>query len=160
PYTISITNTGRVETRSMTVRDLVPETLDYVSSQPAAIVEGRQLTWTLGVLPAGQTHTIQLVLRSRGAAQVINCATVITADGLRAENCVTTQITQPQLKVAIAGPAAAVVNTPIVYQVTVSNPGTGPATNVLLSASFDQGLEHETKVNRVELPIGVLGAGE
>jgi uncharacterized repeat protein (TIGR01451 family) len=160
PYTITVTNTGRVESRAMTVRDLIPESLEYVSSRPPAIVEGRQLTWTLGVLPAGQTHTLQLVLRSTRPGQVINCATVATEEGLRAENCVTTQVTEPQLKVAVTGPAAAAVNTPILYQVTVSNPGTGPATNVLLSANPDAALVHETAANPVELPLGSLGAGE
>jgi uncharacterized repeat protein (TIGR01451 family) len=160
PYTISVTNTGRVETRSMTVRDLVPEGMAYVSSQPPAIVEGRNLVWTLGMLPAGQTHTVQLVLRATRAGQVINCATVSTEEGLRGENCVTTQITQPQLKVAIAGPAGGVIGSPIVYQITATNPGTGPATNVVLSATFDPGLEHESKVNTLQLKIGTLAPGE
>ena len=64
PYTITVANTGRIESRSMTVRDLIPQGLIYVSSQPPAIQEGRQLTWTLGLLPPGQTHSIRLTLRA------------------------------------------------------------------------------------------------
>jgi uncharacterized repeat protein (TIGR01451 family) len=161
PYTITVTNRGRVETRSMTVRDQVPAGCTYVSSQPPAIQEGAQLTWTLGLLPPGQTHTIQLVLRApANVGPVQNCARVQTEEGLTSENCVTTQITAPQLRVGIAGPATAVVGAPITYQVTVSNPGSGPATNVKLTAGFDLGLEHESKARSVDLPIGTLGPNE
>jgi uncharacterized repeat protein (TIGR01451 family) len=161
PYTITVSNGGRIETRSMTVRDLVPPGATYVSSQPPAIQEGKQLTWTLGVLPPGQTHTVQLVLRAPPAVgQVLNCATVVTEEGLKAENCATTQVTAPALKVALAGPASAVVGAPVVYQITVTNPGSGPASNVTLSAAFDPLLEHESAANPVELKLGPLGAGE
>src|SRR5262249_55017130 len=39
-YTITVTNTGKVETRSMTVHDAVPEGTQYVRSQPPAAAEG------------------------------------------------------------------------------------------------------------------------
>jgi uncharacterized repeat protein (TIGR01451 family) len=161
PYTITVTNRGRVETRAMTVRDLIPAGCAYVSSQPPAIQEGQQLTWTLGLLPPGQSHSIQLVLRApANVGQILNCATVKTEEGLSSESCATTQVTAPQLKVAVAGPATAVVGTPLSYQITVSNPGTGSATNVKLTASFDLGLEHESKARSVDLPLGTLGPNE
>ncbi len=52
------------------------------------------------------------------------------------------------------------VGVPITYQITITNPGTGPATNVLLSDDFDQGLEHESRANPVELRVGTLGPNE
>src|SRR5207248_10924886 len=54
----------------------------------------------------------------------------------------------------------AVVGVPITYQIAISNPGSGPATNVVLSDAFDAGLEHESRANPVELQIGTLAAGE
>jgi uncharacterized repeat protein (TIGR01451 family) len=160
PYTITVSNAGRVETRSMTVRDQVPPGLTYVSSEPPAIQEDRRLTWTLGMLPPGQSHTIQAVFRSARPGAVVNLATVDTEEGLHAEDSATTQITAPALKVSIAGPTNGVVGAPIVFQITVSNPGTGPATNVVLRSNFDPALEHESKANPVELPIGTLGPNE
>ena len=58
-----------------------------------------------------------------------------------ADGCATTQITAPQLKVAMTGPATAVVGVPIVYQIALTNPGTGAATNVVLTDRFDAGDE-------------------
>jgi uncharacterized repeat protein (TIGR01451 family) len=166
-YTIIVTNTGQVETQAMTVRDAVPEGIQYVRSQPPATQDGRQLIWTLGTLGAGQAHTLQVVLRAPRVGQVTNCANVTTVEGQRDEKCVNTEITAPQLKVVMAAPPTGVVGVPITYQITLSNPGTGPATNVMLTAEFDAGLEHESRPTvppggkpRVELPIGTLAPGE
>src|SRR5262249_51393770 len=43
-YTITVANTGKVETQAMTVRDAVPDGLQYVRSDPPAAVEANQLT--------------------------------------------------------------------------------------------------------------------
>ena len=40
---------------------------------------------------------------------------------------------------------------------TVTNPGTGPINNVALKASFDPGLEHESKASAVMRNLGTLG---
>ena len=55
---------------------------------------------------------------------------------------------------------ACVVGSSITYQITISNRGNAPTTNVLLTASFDPALEHERRANPVELPLGTLGPGE
>lgn len=166
PYTITVTNTSKVEVQAMTVRDAIPESLQYVRSDPPAIVEGNQLTWTLGLLNPGQAHALQVVFRTTRVGPVANTAGVTTVEGLKSENTFTTQVTAPQLNVTKTGPTTAVVGVPINYQIVVSNPGTGPATNVQLKDEFDPGLEHESLANvpevknTVELPIGTLAAGE
>src|SRR5262249_31076887 len=152
--------TGRVETHSLTVRDTLPEGLVYVSSQPPAAQEGNQCVWTLGELAGQQNRTIQMICRTTRVGAVTNVASVTTEEGLRDEKAVTTQVTAPQLKVAKTGPATGILGVPVTYQITVSNPGSAPATNVLLKDEFDDGLEHESRARPVELPVGTLGAGE
>jgi uncharacterized repeat protein (TIGR01451 family) len=160
PYTITVTNNGRVESQAMTVRDPIPEGLQYVRSEPPATIDNDQLTWTFSALPPGQAHTAQVVFRATRTGPVTNCANVTGADGLKADNCVTTQVTAPQLRVTKTGPLTGVVGMPVTYQIAVTNPGTGPATNVLLRDQFDAGLEHESRANPVELPVGTLAPGE
>jgi uncharacterized repeat protein (TIGR01451 family) len=159
-YAVAVTNSGQVETQAVTVRDVIPEGLQYVRSQPPATQEGNQLIWTLGGLASGQSHNLQVVFKATRLGPVTNCATVATVEGQKAEGCATTQIVAPQLSLTQTGPTNGVVGAPITYQITVSNPGTGPATNVVLSASFDNGLEHESASNPVELALGSLGPGE
>jgi uncharacterized repeat protein (TIGR01451 family) len=166
PYTITVTNAGRAETRSMTVRNRVPPGLTFVSANPPPAnppppdVRVDQLVWTFGMLPAGQVQTIQAVFRADRPGPMVNCATVDTEEGLHAEDCATTAITAPALRVDVAGPTNAVVGAPVAFQITVTNPGTGPAGNVILSADFDPALEHESRANPVELTIGTVGPNE
>lgn len=159
-YTITVPNTGKVEVQAMTVRDAIPDGLQYVRSEPPATQEGNQLTWTLGALNPNQAHTLQAVFRSTRVGTVTNTAVVTTVDGQREEASATTQVTAPQLTVAKTGPATGVIGVPVTYQITVTNPGTGPASNVVLSDSFDAGLEHESRSNPVELTLGTLAPGE
>lgn len=160
PYTITVVNPGAIETRALTVRDLVPDGLQYVRSNPPATVDGKQLVWTLGELSGMQNRTIEVVFRATRVGPVTNTVTVVTEEGLKDEKSVTTQITEPQIRVTKTGPATGVVGVPITYQITVTNPGSGPATNVLLRDQFDPGLVHEKNANPVELLVGTLGAGE
>jgi uncharacterized repeat protein (TIGR01451 family) len=189
-YTITVTNNGAVESQAMTVRDGVPEGLQYVRSMPRASVEGNQLIWTLGVLPPGNAHTLQVVFQPTRVGPVTNTVLLTTVEGFRDEKSVTTQITAPQapatappaavppatappaavpqpavpqapqLNVALNGPDTATVAAPLTYQVVVTNPGTGPAVNVELTATFDKDLEHASKANTVTSPLGTLAPGE
>lgn len=160
PFTLIVENTGTVESKSLTLRDVVPEGLQFVRGQPQPVVEGGQLIWTLGELPGGQRRTLQAFFKPTRTGPVSNRATVVTEEGQRAEANAVVQVTSPQLKVSMTGPANGVVGAPLGYQIIASNPGTGPATNVMLKADFDPGLEHETRFNPIELPLGTLAGGE
>ena len=64
-YTITLTNPGQVAVRSATVRQPVPAGSEYVRSEPPAIVEGKELIWTLGELPGGTSRDLKVVMRQR-----------------------------------------------------------------------------------------------
>ena len=55
---------------------------------------------------------------------------------------------------AMTGPDTGVVGVPINYQVTVTNPGDGPASNVMLSAQYDPGLEALQNAKTLTLALG------
>src|SRR5262249_55769848 len=142
----------------------------YVHSEPAAVVEGDNLVWTLGELPGGATRDLKAVFKSTRVGQVVSRSSVVTAEGLRDEKTAGTEGTPPptpRLAVSLTAPPSLLLSrgdgagsaeTPVTYQVTVSNPGTAPAENVLLRAEFDRVLEHESKHNPVELPVGTVEA--
>jgi uncharacterized repeat protein (TIGR01451 family) len=159
-YTITVTNTGKVDVQAPTVQDTIPESFQYVKSEPPAQVEGNKLTWTLGAIAPGQDRVINVTFRATRVGPVQNCAIAMTEDGVKVQDCVTTQITQPQLAVTKTGPDTGIVGVPITYTITVTNPGSGPASNVRLEDRFDPGLEHDSKANPVEVQVGTLNAGE
>jgi uncharacterized repeat protein (TIGR01451 family) len=80
-------------------------------------------------------------------------------DGLRDQKQAVTDITVPRLDIQIAGPETAMQDVPIEFRVTVTNPGTGPVTNVVLMDTFDAGLEHDSRANPVKKTIGTLEPG-
>ncbi|MCS6852186.1 MAG: DUF11 domain-containing protein [Gemmataceae bacterium] len=160
PYTITVRNVGQIETQPITVRDVIPDGMQYIRSDPPATIEGNGLVWTLAPLPGGASHTVTVVFRPTKAGPVVNCVVASTPDGQRDEKCVTTQVTVPNLTVSKTGPATAVLGLPVTYQITVTNPGNGPASHVVLTDEFDTGLEHESRANPVKLELGTLAAGE
>jgi uncharacterized repeat protein (TIGR01451 family) len=156
-FTTRVSNTGQTESKSMTVTNVMPDGLRYVRSVPPAVVEGKQLIWTLGLLPPNQSHTVQAFYQTLAPGTATSVAAVQTEEGLRDEKRATTEITRPQLKVTLDAPTTGVAGVPLTYQITVSNPGSGAVSNLKINATFDQGLKHETGANTVNLNLGTLG---
>src|SRR5262249_3041780 len=68
--------------------------------------------------------------------------------------------TRPGLKLSLSGPTVGAVGVPINYKLTLSNPGSGPATGLVLKAAFDAGLESDAGANPLELRLNEpLGPG-
>lgn len=159
-FNITVTNTGRVETEAITVRDMIPEGMALVSSQPPANLEGQTLIWTVGPLAPGRSAVVQATFRSDRPGRTVNTVTAISAEGLRADASAALDITMPGLDVTMTGPGTAVVGSPVAFQITVTNTGNGPASNVVLVDQFDEGLEHASGANPLQLEVGTLAAGE
>ena len=159
-YTTTMSNSGKTESRAMTVTQPIPDSLQYVRSQPNAIIENRQLIWTMGRLPPGQSYTVQAVYKAiqPGAATV--CSTVVTAEGIRDTQCVKTDIGEPRLRVSVSGPPTGQLNVPFSYQINVVNEGSSPMTNATVEANFDKALKHADKATTMRLDLGTLKPGE
>jgi len=158
-YTLTVTNTGAVDSEALTVRDAIPDGLTFVGSNPQANQEGRELIWTLAPLPAGRSAAITATFRADRVGTVTNRASVTSADGIRAQAEAVTTVAAPGLNVSITGPPTGVVGAPISYQVTVTNTGAAPATNVRVECDYDQGLNHSHGTRRLQLDVGVLAGG-
>lgn len=141
PYTITITNTGKVPSETMTVTNPIPAELKFVRSNPPSVEDGINRIWTLGPLEPGHSHTIQTVFRAKRIGTINNCAVVATEDGQKDQKCATTIVTRPALKLDVKGPPTGVLGAPLTFDVTLSNPGSGPANNVQVKVDLSDGLE-------------------
>jgi uncharacterized repeat protein (TIGR01451 family) len=159
-YTTTIVNGGKVESRSMFVTQPMPDGLQYVSSQPQAIVDGKQLVWTLGQLLPGQTHTLQTTYKIVRTGSFTCCATVNTEEGLRDTKCVKTDVGEPRLRVTMDGPKTGQVGVPFSYKITVVNEGAIPLNKVMVDASFDSALRHASKTTKMQAELGTLNPGQ
>ena len=161
PVTFAVMSTGQVDTQPMKLRAVVPDGMQFVRSDPPARVkDGNDLLWELRGLPGGKQQTVQLILRPTRLGPVTATATVQTDDGLRSDGSAAIQVTSAQLQVGVTGPSAGVIDEALAYQITVTNPGSGPATNVKLRAQFDAGLAHASRANPFEITIESLEPGK
>jgi uncharacterized repeat protein (TIGR01451 family) len=171
-FTIAVRNSATAATPAFTVRAALPGDADLVRTDPQAIREGSTLIWTLGELAGGTTRELHFVVRSPHVGALTSRASVVTAEGLRDEQAVTADVVPPpapKLEAALSAPAAAVMSqgvngggsSPVNCVVTVRNPGTASATNVVVSALFRADLlEHASKKTPVEFAVGTLRPGE
>ena len=158
-YNTTITNSGRIESKSMTATSPIPPGLEYVrSTPPATPVEGKQLVWTFGTLPPGQTHQIQTIYKTTNVGTITNCMALQTEEGQKDEKCVTTQVTTAALRVSLNAPETGMVGAPVTYQITVTNPNNVALPNVVLRAEYDEGLKHESGFQTLTLKVGDLAA--
>src|SRR5207248_8653084 len=127
-YRIALRNPSDLSARGVIVADQVPTGLTFVGSTPQATILNNNLSWQLGDLAAGQSRQIELTFQATTPAVVNNCATVRTADGATAQDCVATTITQPLVELQILGPPQSVVGEEITFTATITNRSSQPAT--------------------------------
>jgi uncharacterized repeat protein (TIGR01451 family) len=106
-------------------------------------------------LEPGAERRIQVRLQLAGEGEIRSVATVRYATTAS----MAARIVQPRLAVTMRGPEQAAAGDTVPFQIIVSNPGTGPVTNLLLRGKLPEGLTHP-QGHIVEAEVGTLGPGE
>jgi uncharacterized repeat protein (TIGR01451 family)/fimbrial isopeptide formation D2 family protein len=75
-FTLTVTNAGPTNTTGVTVRDLLPAGLTFVSATPAAAYNSATGVWTIGNLNSGSNSTLQIVARVTTSGAITNTAEV------------------------------------------------------------------------------------
>lgn len=150
-----VTNTGSGSAADVTVETHFPTSARLIKATPKPQAADAFLTWSIGTLPAGASKTIEVVLvpSQQGdfqpSAHVRHTSTAVAGF----------QVLEPMLKLAISGPSQVSAGDPASQVVTITNPGTGVATNVFLEAVIPQGLEH-ARGGKLRTDLGNLNPGE
>ncbi len=139
--TIVVRNTGTTDAMGVVVRDELPESLDYLSSQPEAERNGAMLFWKLTTVPAGSEKKILVRVKTIKVGEFDHAATVTMLAGSKSR----TTVREPKLKVEQTATSGKVLKgQPVTFKITISNPGDGPARNVVVQAKLSPGLRHES----------------
>jgi uncharacterized repeat protein (TIGR01451 family) len=150
-----VENSGTVNADNVIVEAQFPETVRLQDASPAPEDAQDGLIWMLGTLPAGKSRTIQVTmvpLQSGDVAATAHVRFTGTTSGIFA-------VRQPILKVVIEGPKQVMIGDPAPHTVTLTNPGTGIAKNVVVQTQLPPGLDHP-KGKQLALQIGTLNPGE
>ncbi len=137
---VIVKNKGASDALGVIVRDDLPEGLSFVESQPATSPAGQLLVWRIGTLAAGSEKVILLKVKPTQVGSFDHAASVSFMTGGRSR----TLVQEPKLVIEQSvSPSKVLKGQQVVYNIAVSNPGTGPARNVTVIARLSPGLRHE-----------------
>jgi uncharacterized repeat protein (TIGR01451 family) len=154
-YEIVVRNTGPVPLLNVRIEEQVPAGSRFLRAQPAPEHTGAPPSWSLGTLEPTQERHIQIEVQpaSEGVLSSRATASFLVQAGMQ------TQVVDPRLALTVIGTEAAQVGDPVAFQIQVTNPGTGPATNVVVHDRLPPGLWYE-QGSAIDAEIGTLAAGE
>lgn len=150
-----VKNTGRLPAKDIVVEAYFPRTVRLIDADPFPSDSSDHLIWIFDHLEAGQEKTIEITMVPGRRGEMATSATVrftgIASAVLNVE--------EPQLALSLKGSSEVMVGETLTQTITVSNPGTGVAHDVVVHVKVPEGLEHP-RGRTVEMGIGSLGAGE
>lgn len=155
-FEIRVQNTGRSVARELQIVDQVPQGARLVNTQPRAELGPRgELTWDLAALDPGATAVVRVELAPMVEGQIGSVARV----RFSADASARTTVTKPQIKLDVAGPETVMIGDEALLTITVSNPGSGEATGVILEADIPANLKHPAGTE-LEFEVGTLRPNE
>lgn len=158
---IVLANAGKADSQPATVRAVLPDGAEFVRADPPPTVEqGRNLSWSLGPVPAGGSHVVDVVLRPTQKGRLGLVATAETADGMRAEQRADVTADTAGLKAAVEVPPTVAAGDAVTVKVAVRNPGAVAVDGVTAWVSFDDGLTTGSGKNPAEVAVGSVPPGE
>ncbi|MEM9365557.1 MAG: hypothetical protein AAGD07_06135 [Planctomycetota bacterium] len=154
-FVIGVRNVGTAEAIGVQVHDTIPAGMELVDAVPQPQLQGNQLVWGLGALPAGDERTITMQLVPRSEGELGSVATVT----FQAAASVRTRATRPELKITQYAPEKVLIGQQLEIELVVANPGTGEATGVVLQEDVPEGFDHP-RGRELDNALGNLRPGE
>jgi len=136
PITVEfvVTNTGTGAAQNVQIVDTLPNGLQTADGKGKVVLDA-------GTLAAQESRRFSIKLRATKNGVYVNKAVATSASGLRAESEATlTNVRQPILTIAKAGPQRQYLGRPISYEITVANKGDGPARNTIVEDIIPPGV--------------------
>ena len=155
-FEMLVRNTGQVPAQNVVVSDHVPAgtQLVDVKPQPQQGTDG-SLVWSLGTMQPGDEIAITLQVMPQTEGEIGSTAHVTFAASATSRSI----CTRPQLAIEHTAPPKVLIGESITVGITVSNPGTGPATGVIIEEDVPEGLSHVAGAT-LEYEVGTLRPGE
>ncbi|MCI0362103.1 MAG: DUF11 domain-containing protein, partial [Planctomycetaceae bacterium] len=155
-FELIVRNVGQVPAQHVVVTDHVPAgtQLADVRPQPAQNSDG-SLVWQLGTMQPGEEAAISLQVMPQSEGEIGSTAHVTFAAQATSRSI----CTRPQLTVEHTAPPKVLIGESLTVGITVANPGTGPATGVMIEEDVPDGLAHVAG-RQLEYEVGTLRPGE
>ena len=130
-FQIEVTNAGQREATGVVLTNTLPDSLDFISSNPSPKGDKNPFTWQLGNIPPGQTKRIECEALAKAIGSQVNKVEVKDGAGQqKQEATLRVNVVEPKLEMTLTGPHRRLLGRAAQYTIAVSNPGTAPANNV------------------------------
>jgi uncharacterized repeat protein (TIGR01451 family) len=154
-YELVVKNNGTASVAGVRVEDELPAGAKYVGSDPPAELNGERLAWAVGTLDAGAEKRIAVRVKPTEEGELASRATVTYSAVAEAR----TKVTRPRVAVSVTGAEVCKAGEETIFQIRVTNTGTGPAQQMVLQALLSDGLIHSQGF-KLEMAMASLPAGE
>ncbi len=153
---VVVRNTGPVPAGEVEIHDQIPRGTRLLGTAPPASQGARgELVWSLGTLKPGGQTSVEMQIMPTEEGEVGSVASV----RFQADATARSIVTRPKLVVDTTGAKRVLVGDETLLTFTVSNPGSGTATGVVLSEHIPAGLKHPGG-GELEYTVGDLKPGE
>ncbi|MFM1903890.1 MAG: hypothetical protein RLZZ440_1790, partial [Planctomycetota bacterium] len=160
-YEILVRNVGSATAHDILLRDAVPRGTSLIATTPPAAPAGESpattgdLVWTLGELPPGGEVRVLMELMPEAEGEIGSVASV----SFRADATLRSRSTKPALAIDCPEPETVRIGRDMQVSLTISNPGSGTATGVVLEAFLPETVSHRAG-SELEFDVGQLRPGE
>ena len=147
-----VKNVGPTTAKEIVLRDQIPRGTRLVSTNPRVSAgEGGDLYWSLGSLAPQEEIAVEMTVIPLAEGEFGSVATL----QFTSEASGKTVATRAMLDLEITASPEVLLGEKITYTLTLSNPGTGTATGVVLELHVPDGLEHE-RGRSLEFSVGEI----
>ena len=169
-YTITVRNDGLSDAVGVSVWDVLPAGVKYVSGADRYVDASRNATWTISSVAAGKSVTVTLVVNVTAAGNLSNTVFANSKDNDTVVNKTSDNVTVvPNVVLNVTKKAnvdRVVVGDIVEFTITVRNDGLSDATNVVVWDILDhafvwkKGGSYDSNTHNVTWIINKIGAGE
>jgi uncharacterized repeat protein (TIGR01451 family) len=153
---VTVRNTGHAAAANVEVHDQIPRGTRLLGTTPHAARNARgELVWSLGTLKPGDESAVQMEIMPTAEGVAGSVATVRFDTDASARSTVT----RPRLAISTSGREQVLIGEDLKLTVTISNPGSGVATGVVLEEHVPANMQHPAGAE-LEYPVGDLKPGE
>ena len=158
-FEVTIRNVGAATACETVLHDQVPFGTSLITTMPPASPAGPgepsgALEWAIGELKPGQEARVAMEVMPEQEGEVGSVASV----SFRADATVRSRVTKPALAIIAEPPAPTLIGQPMTVDLTLTNPGTGTATGVVVEGLLPEAVSHPAG-REVEFDVGQLEPG-
>lgn len=158
-FEVTIRNVGAATAYDTVLRDSIPYGTSLIATMPPASPAGQgdptgDLLWSIGELNPGQEARVAMELMPRLEGEIGSVASV----SFRAAATVRSRVTKPALEITAEPPQQTLIGEAMTLELTISNPGTGTATGVVVEGQLPEAVSHPAG-REVEFDVGRLEPG-